>query len=122
MAAQAPPPLITIKFSGTTSGKFTMVEAHGESFQGKWTIVTPSFVDARTPQDPAAYLPQPNLAFAWDAVYGQGYFLAQVLGMQVKQVTATGDGGTVIQVECLRAGLLNGVAVDSKGNLFKVVY
>jgi hypothetical protein len=87
--------------------------------------VTPSFVNAKTPQDPSAYLPQPNLAFAWDAIYGQGFFLAQILGNQIKQVVAKGDQGTVIQVECLPAGgpnSLNGVAVDSKGNLYKVVF
>jgi hypothetical protein len=124
-AAQAPPPVITAKFSGTNSGKFTLVQAHGESFQGQWAFVIPSFVSTKTPQDPAAYLPQPNLAFAWDAVYGQGYFLAQVIGTRIRRVVATGDQGTVIQVECLygdlRAGF-NGVAFDSKGNLYKVVF
>jgi hypothetical protein len=124
-AAQAPPPVMTAKFSGANSGKFTLVQAHGESFQGQWAFVTPSFVSTKTPQDPAAYLPQPNLAFAWDAVYGQGYFLAQVIGTRIRQVVATGDHGTVIQVECLygdfHAGF-NGVAFDSKGNLYKVVF
>jgi hypothetical protein len=124
-AAQAPPPVMTAKFSGTNSGKFTLVQAHGESFQGQWAFVIPSFVSAKTPQDPAAYLPQPNLAFAWDAVYGQGYFLAQVIGTRIRRVVATGDHGTVIQVECLFADIhagFNGVAFDSKGNLYKVVF
>jgi hypothetical protein len=125
MAAQAPPPVITAKFNGTSSGKFTLVQANGESFQGKWASLIPSFVNTKTPETPASFLPQPNLAFAWDAVYGQGYFLAQIVGTRIRQVVATGNNGTVIQVECLfgdaRAGL-NGIAVDSKGNLFKVVW
>ena len=125
LAAQAPPPVITAHFAGTNSGKFTMSVAHGESFQGKWAFVMPPFVNAKTPQEPAAYLPQPNLAFAWDAVYGQGYFVAQILGSRIRQVVAKGDQGTVLQVECLYADPhagYNGVAVDSKGNLFKVVW
>jgi hypothetical protein len=125
LAAQAPPPVITAKFSGTNSGKFTLSQPGGESFQGKWTFVVPSFVNTRTPQDPGAYLPQPNLAFAWDAIYGPGYFLATIVGTRVRQVVAKGDRGTVIQVECLfsdpHAGY-NGVAVDSKGNVYKVVW
>ena len=125
LAAQAVPPAMTAKFSGSNSGKFALVHAGGESFQGKWTFVTASFVNAKTPQDPATYLPQPNLAFAWDAVYGQGYFLAQIVGSRIRQVIAKGDQGTTIQVECLfadpHAGY-NGVAVDSNGNLYKVVW
>ena len=125
LAAQAPPPLITAHFAGANSGKFTLVQAHGESFQGKRTFVTPSFANSKDPQDPAAYLPQPNLAFAWDAVYGQGYFVAQILGSRIRHVVATGDKGTVIQVECLYADLhagYNGVAVDIKGNMYNVVW
>jgi hypothetical protein len=125
LAAQAPPPVMKAAFHGTSSGNFTLVQANGETFQAKWTSVTPSFVNNKTPENPASYLPQPNLAFAWDTVYGQGFFLAQVVGTRIRQVVATGNQGTVIQVECLfgdaRAGL-NGVAVDSKGNVYKVIW
>jgi hypothetical protein len=125
LAAQAPPPIMKATFHGTTSGNFSLVQTNGETFQAKWASVTASFVNNKTPGTPASYLPQPNLAFAWDTVYGQGYFLAQVLGTRIMQVVATGDKGTVIQVERLygdpRAGF-NGVAVDSKGNIYKVVW
>jgi hypothetical protein len=117
-------------FHGSLSGNFTLVQTNGETFQAKWASVTPSFVNNKTPETPASYLPQPNLAFAWDIVYGQGFFLAQVLGTRIRQVVATGNKGTVIQVECLygdpRFGNpnsgSNGVAVDSKGNIYKVVW
>ncbi|MGO9340479.1 MAG: hypothetical protein ACLPY1_23650 [Terracidiphilus sp.] len=122
-AAQAPPPVMTARFNGTASGKFTLIEANGESFQGKWSFVTASFVNAKTPQDPATYLPQPNLAFAWDAVYGQGYFLAKGVGQRMKQAVATGSLGTKLQIECLPGAFpgFYGIAVDSKGNIYKVV-
>jgi len=125
LAAQASPPVMKATFHETSSGNFTLVQANGETFQGKWAFLVPSYVNAKTPETSANYLPQPNLAFAWDTVYGQGFFLAQVLGTRIMQVVATGDKGTVIQVERLygdpRAGF-NGVAVDSKGNVYKVLW
>jgi hypothetical protein len=87
--------------------------------------VVPSFVNAKTPETPSSYLPQPNLAFAWDVVYGQGYFLAHVLGTRLRQAIVTGDMGTVLQVECQFTdghSAFNGVAVDSKGNIYKVAW
>ncbi|MGB8845433.1 MAG: hypothetical protein WCC73_07115, partial [Terracidiphilus sp.] len=75
-----------------------------------------------------SYPPQPNLAFAWDVVYGQGFFLANILGSKtVGQATLTGSNGTVLQIE-FQAEKLGmpventfGVAVDNKGNIYKVV-
>ena len=122
LAAQTPPPVLTAKFSGTRSGKVTLVQPNGESFRGTWEFVTPSFVNAKAPGSPASYPPQPNLAFAWDAVYGHGYFLAKVLGKQLKQAVVTGDQGTVLQLEYVSAEIfLDGVAVDNRGNIYKVV-
>ena len=124
-AAQAAPPAITAHFSGATKGKFTLKDGGGESFQGNWSFVVASFVNAKGPQDPGGYLPQPNLAFAWDAVYGQGNFLSTAVGYWMRQVVVTGDKGTTLQIECLTGpnpsshGL--GVAYDRKGNIYKVV-
>ena len=129
-AAQTPPPAFTAKLTNIyrQSGKITLVQANGESFQGTWTIVTASFVNAKTPGTPASYPPQPNLAFAWDAVYGPGYYVGTILGSEnVGQAVATGDRGTVLQVEFHREQLgvpednHFGVAVDNKGNIYIVV-
>jgi len=121
-AAQAAPPVIAARFHGSNGGKFALTDAGGETFQGTWSYVTPSFVNAKTPQEPANNLPQPNLASAWDAVYGQGDFLAKGVGQPMRQVVMTGNKGTTIQVECLPGPNLTfyGVAVDSKGNIYKV--
>jgi hypothetical protein len=116
---------MTATFHGTSSGKFTLLQAHGETFQGKWASLVPSFINTKTSGTPASYLPQPNLAFAWDAVYGQGYFLAKILGTRIRQVVVTGDQGTVLQVECqfaLEHSAFSGVAVDSRGNIYKVAW
>jgi hypothetical protein len=49
----------------------------------------------------ASYPPQPNLAFAWDAVYGQGFFVAKILGKKFGQGVFIGNQGTLLQVETL---------------------
>ncbi|MFY9854744.1 MAG: hypothetical protein WAK26_12790, partial [Terracidiphilus sp.] len=98
LAAQTPTPVTVAKYSGSNSGKVTLTQPDGESFKGTWVFVTPPFVNSKPLGTSASYPPQPNLAYAWDAVYGQGYFLAKVLGKRLRQAVATGDRGTVIQV------------------------
>jgi hypothetical protein len=95
--------------------------ADGEVLKGK-----PKAVKATSVNDPAAtdaatrYPPQPNLAFAWDAVFGQGFFVKHILGNTFGQGVFTGSKGTVLQVESLDGR--NGVAVDNKGNIYKMVW
>jgi hypothetical protein len=129
-ATQAVPPAFTARLTDIykKSGKISLVQVNGESFQGTWTIVTATFVNARMPGTSASYPPQPNLAFAWDAVYGQGYYVASILGSEsIGQAVATGDKGTILQVEFHREQLgvpednHFGVAVDNKGNIYKMV-
>ncbi|MGD0859188.1 MAG: hypothetical protein ABR912_07700 [Terracidiphilus sp.] len=117
-ATQTPPPAFTGKLhSGST---ISLAQANGESFQGNYKNLKLSFANAKMPGSPASYPPQPNLAFAWDAVYGQGYFVAHVLGETVSQGLLTGDRGTVLQVEFFGGG--DAVAADSKGNIYKMVW
>ena len=88
----------------------------GGKLTGSWSVLSPT--------DPRAG----KLSTQWDAVYGQGYYVSTILGSQdVVQATATGDKGTVLQVEFHREQLgvpednHFGVAVDSKGNIYKAV-
>ena len=129
-AKQADPPLFTAKVTNYLgkSGIMTLFQANGESFRGPWSIVTATYYNDKTPGTPASYPPQPNLAFAWDAVYGQGYYISSILGSEnVGQATVTGDKGTVLQIEFHREQLgvpednHFGVAVDNRGNIYKVV-
>jgi hypothetical protein len=128
--AQTPPPSFNAKLSNYLgkSGIITLTQAGGETFQGPWTTVTVTFINAKTPGTPPSYPPQPNLAYAWDLVYGPGYFNTHILGSQtVGQATATGSNGTVLQLEFQKEKLgaiidnIFGVAVDNKGNIYKVV-
>jgi hypothetical protein len=128
--AQTPPPQFTAKLTNylKLSGNITLSEAGGETFQGTWSTVTITFINSKTPGAPSSYPPQPNLAFAWDLVYGPGYFNTHILGSQtVGQATATGSNGTVLQMEFQKEKLgaildnIFGVAVDNKGNIYKMV-
>ena len=94
--------------------------ANGEVLPGKCVAVKATSVNTKTLGTPDSYPPQPNLAFAWDAVYGQGYFAAHVLGGKIWQGMFTGNQGTVLQVEILDGQ--HGAAVDNKGNIYKVVW
>jgi hypothetical protein len=94
--------------------------ANGEVLKGKCVLVKASALNIKLPGTPDSYPPQPNLAFAWDAVYGQGYFAARILGLQFWQGIFTGNKGTVLQVEILDSQ--HGVAVDNKDNVYKFVW
>jgi hypothetical protein len=119
-AKQTPPPVYTAKLTGYLGGNISLVLANGESFKGKWAYVRVPFVNVQTPGTPTSYPPQPNLAFDWDSIYGEGYFLSNILGEQIGQSIVTGDQGTVLQLEFLNGKF--GVAADNKGNIYKMVW
>jgi len=123
--AQTPPPSFTARL---TSKTISLTQAGGETFDGPWKTVTITYINQKAPGTPSSYPPQPNLAFAWDVVYGQGFFLANILGSKtIGQATVTGSNGTVLQIEFQEEKLgmpvenVFGVAVDNKGNIYKVV-
>ncbi len=64
----------------------------------------------------------------WDAVYGGGYYNANVLGTPLHVRSAlTGSNGTLLNVELYRRDIpgqmteIRGVAEDNRGNIYKVV-
>jgi hypothetical protein len=130
LAAQTPPPVFSAKLKrplfgvgshATSSGSITWILANDEKLQGKLVTkpVIASSPSTQRPGDTSSYPPQPNLAFAWDAVFGQGYYVAHILGKKISQSVLTGDQGTVLQVETYDS---HGVAVDNRDNIFKLVY
>jgi hypothetical protein len=92
----------------------------GETLDGKCVQVKASSLNSAKLGTPSSYPPQPDLASAWDAVFGQGYFVAHVMGNTIGQGIFKGNQGTVLQVESLNGQ--QGVAVDNKGNIFKLVW
>ena len=136
LASQTPPPVFTGQVKRPMFGLGAEVKllkswtvANEEVLEGKCTEVTAASANTKTPGAPESYPPQPNLAFAWDAIFGSGYFAAHILGGKVWQGIFKGEKGTILQVE-LREQLgperindhYRGAAVDNKGNVYKVVW
>jgi hypothetical protein len=136
LASQTPPPVFAGQVKRPMFGLGAEVKllkswtvANGEVLEGKCTEVTAASANTKTPGAPESYPPQPNLAFAWDAIFGSGYFAAHILGRKVWQGIFKGGQGTILQVE-MREQLgpernndrYRGAAVDNKGNVYKVVW
>ncbi|MGD0940475.1 MAG: hypothetical protein ABR905_12270 [Terracidiphilus sp.] len=128
---QTPPLVLTAKIKkGMVSEQISSFLANGEELQGKFANVTATSMNSKVLGAPASYPPQPNLAFAWDAIYGQGFYLSHVLGETIGQGVFTSNQGTVLQVEIVsenfgkfsQAYRQFGVAVDNKGNVYKMVW
>jgi len=120
-ASQTPPPPISANLHGAGgSGSIALIFADGEIFKGKWAYLRPTFVNNQTAGTVEGYPPQPSLDFAWDAVFGKGYFLANVLGEPIAQAILTGDKKTILQLEFFNGKW--GVAADSKGNIYKMTW
>jgi hypothetical protein len=97
----------------------TLVLANGETFTGKPRLVAASPVIANVGAGDSMTLPQPNLAFAWDLVFGQGFYVAHILGRPMDEALMESSQGNMVQEESAQH---KGVAVDSKGNIYKVVW
>lgn len=111
-------PMFSMKFNFLLLKSWTL--ANEEVLQGKCSVVTASSPDMKTPGAPDSFPPQPNLAFAWDAIKGPGYYVSHVLGNKIAQGVFTGDQGTVLQIESVDN--TSGVAVDNKANIYKIVW
>src|ERR1700722_9790574 len=129
-----------VKLTGILySGDVTITTPAGEVCKGHWSLVkggnspdasptsTPN-PDA-TPEQSAAAIGMPA---AWDIVYGQGYYVAHVLGEKLyARSVVTGDRGTVLNVEFYRRDRgtgpeapieIHGVAKDNQGDIFKLAF
>jgi hypothetical protein len=67
------------------------------------------------------------LPAVWDEVFGSGYYVARVLGKQAWRAELSGDKGAALSVQYISdvhadGIVLNGVARDGIGNVFKIAY
>src|SRR5580692_6627952 len=103
LAAKVPPPAYSVKLDYADS--ISVIRGRGDHCDGVWLAVVK--------EDPSAQ----DLAFAWDLVYGKGYFLANVLGHNgIARSTITCTKGGTVEVEF---NTTQGVAKDNDGNVFK---
>lgn len=120
LSRQNPVPTYTARMSGVLSGTISVVLANAEVCKGSW-----AFVSRTPPADSVAGAPPPNMAADWELVYGQGFYVAQVVGNKLyARATLTGNMGTLVNVELSNAtntrGNTKGVAQDNHGNIYKV--
>jgi hypothetical protein len=129
LSAQTPLPVLVAKLTGSfpfTSGNISVVLGDGEVCKGHWAQVPRVKVPkgANTTSAPDSN----GMSTVWDTVYGSGFYGSHVLGSTNAQAAASGDRGTVLNVEmyAMPEGdkniIVKGIAKDNKGNIYKVVY
>jgi hypothetical protein len=131
LSAQTPLPVLVAKI--TTGALYpkdiSVVLSDGEVCKGHWVIVPQAQISkgANTASAPATN----GMSSVWDTVYGSGFYVSHVLGARAyAQAVATGDRGTVLNVEMYRpldehektpVDSIKGVARDNKDNVYKLV-
>jgi hypothetical protein len=131
LSSQTPLPVPVAKVTfGINPGNIAVVLDDGEVCKGRWAVVP----RGQVPKGAATANASTTMGMRseWDTVYGPGFYVAHVLGAKFyAQVTATGNRGTVLDVEMYRpenveehANLIaavKGVAKDNKDNIYKLV-
>jgi hypothetical protein len=132
LASLASPPVFAIRFTGgiSKSGGMSATLANGEVCKGTWAQVPPAPPQGTGTLDNSGA--SPNMASAWDTVYGSGFYVAHILGQNIRiRGTISGAQGTTLTVEVYEpqnappnAGpsAVKGVAVDNNGNVYKLAF
>ena len=132
LSQQEPAPVFVARMSGGLhSGNFNVVLNNGEACKGRW-------MQLPRPNGPAnaAISSSPSsgsMASEWDLVYGQGFYVAHVLGARLyARAEITGDQGTHLHAELYKPdsvkveeqtiSSIKGVAKDDKGNIYKIAF
>jgi len=120
-----PLPVITAKADGImgNTGNISLTFPDGELCKGRWSSIAPMSVDFSTAS--ATGTATNGMSSVWATVYGTGFSVSNLAGVNRGEAVIVGDKGTVIQVEFYTgSGTANGagVAKDNKGNIFKVLF
>jgi hypothetical protein len=130
LSQQKPAPVFVARMSdGFHSGNLNVVLDNGEACKGRWTQVPrPSgSANAVISASPSSE----SMASEWDMVYGQGFYVAHVLGARLyARAEITGNRGTVLHAELYKPdkveqqdiASIKGVAKDDKGNIYKIAF
>jgi hypothetical protein len=114
----SPPPTYAVSMNGSflPSGSLEVHLTQGVTCSGAWKAVSQ--------QDPSAK----QMSAEWDEVYGNGYFVANVLGQRTfarSTPTCTDSGKLSIEFLVVDPGVPSstiGVASDGVGNVFKLTF
>jgi hypothetical protein len=133
LSSPTPPPVYVAKMTGAfTSGDFSATLNDSEVCKGRWEQVRLPNASVDTAAA-ATTLPAENMSAEWDTVYGQGFYVARVLGARLyAKAVLTGNKGTVLNVELYKpdvpdhnnspAATIRGVAKDNHDNVYKVAF
>ena len=131
LSSQTPLPVPVAKVTfGVNPGNISVVLGDGEVCKGRWAVVPRGQVPKGAAEANAPTTM--GMRSEWDTVYGPGFYVAHVLGAKYyAQVMATGDRGTILNVEMYRPenveehgnliAAVKGVAKDNKDNIYKLV-
>ena len=132
LAEQTPPPVYVGKISGAFySGNMTVTGSQGEVFNGRWEAVRQPAKSTSAPQIAPS---DAEMAPLWDSVYGNGFYVAHVLGTRLYgRGSLKASNGDTLKVEFYRPekatddanairGSIKGVGKDDKGNVYKITF
>lgn len=125
LSKQRPLPILTAAVDGimgNTEG-ISLSLPDSEHCTGRWSSIAPMSVGYSAGS--ATGSATNGMASVWATVYGSGFSVRNLAGVNKGEVMLVGDRGTVIQVEFYTgSGTANGtgVAKDNKGNIFKVLF
>lgn len=105
------------------SGDVSMTLPDGEVCSGSWSSLAPQQVSTTSVSGQARVTS--GLQSAYATVYGSGFSVSSVPGINKGTAYLVGDRGTTVEVEFFTGSGTasgNGVAIDSKGNIYKVIF
>lgn len=125
LSQQQPLPVLTATVDGImgNTGGISLLLPDGERCIGKWSSIAPMSVGYSTAF--ASGSAANGLASAWATVYGSGFSVRNVPGVNKGEAILVGNRGTVIRVEFFTGSGTangNGVAKDNEGNTYKVLF
>lgn len=105
------------------SGNISLILPDKESCTGKYSVIAPTFSIASA--GASSIQLSSNLVNAWGSVYGANFTVGNPASINRGQAMLACDRGTTIQVEFFTGsgtGSGYGVAQDSNGNVYKVLF
>ena len=125
LSQQVPAPVLVAKVDGImgNTGGISMLLPNGERCEGRWSSIAPMSVNYSSGS--ASGYATNGMDSVWAQVYGSGFSIRNLAGVNRGEAVLVGNMGTTIQVEFYTgSGTANGsgVARDNKGNLFKVLF
>lgn len=117
LSEQKPLPVLVATVDGImgNTGGFKLTLPSGAACSGRWSSIAPMSVGYSNI----------GMAGAWGVVYGAGYSVRNVPGINRGEAMATCSDHTTIQVEFFTGSGTangNGVALDSSGNIYKLIF